>query len=184
MATAVETLDKDAFNQLVLEEGLRTWAGEMYIYTGKHGKKGWEIYRTRCGTWDSVPVTAAATADPAAGANPAAVTVPAGKKWKLFTARCQLVADATVVNRNALVTVTDGTTTVAAFRAAFNQTASTTVEYTFCDAYPTTTLLATAVVSYSPLELPAGYTFQVTFLNLQAGDNATAASYTYKEVDA
>jgi len=51
MATAAQLLDGEAFNQLVLEEGLKTWEQEGYVYAGKRGKKGWELYRAYGPKW-------------------------------------------------------------------------------------------------------------------------------------
>jgi len=48
-ATAAQTLDSDAFNQLVLEKELKTWTQKGYIYAGFRGARGWELYRTLSG---------------------------------------------------------------------------------------------------------------------------------------
>jgi len=51
MATEAQLLNKNAFNQLVLEEGLKTWEANGYIYAGKRGTNGWELYRTYGPKW-------------------------------------------------------------------------------------------------------------------------------------
>jgi len=188
-ATAAQLLDGEAFNQLVLEEGLKTWEQEGYVYAGKRGKKGWELYRTWSGDWGAISVSTVTTADPAAGALPAEQTVPEGKRWLLVGAYAQLVTSADVANRYPYLRILiDGTNASALIGNGTAQTASGTRPHTWAPGL--TFAVASANIGYAhPLpsggiEIPAGGKVSIQTASLQAADDWTAAQFYYKEAPA
>jgi len=139
-------------------------------------------------SWDALPVKVGVTADPAAGANPAAVTVTATKKWLLTSVYiASMVTDANVASRVASLVITDGTNTQAQFMYNSNQAASLTRQYNWAMGIGAAYLANTVINITLPgggLELPAGWTFQVTFINIQAADDCGVVRYSYKEASA
>jgi hypothetical protein len=131
--------------------------------------------------WDAIPVKTGVTADPAAGAQIASVTVPAGKRYLLISMQATCVADATVQTRTPNTSIyMDGT--VIAFTSAngLGVTASQTKVQSFMA--NGINVSTTQYGLYIPLlELPAGAKFEISYYLLQAGDNLTAMTYFYKE---
>ena len=129
------------------------------------------------------PVISAATADPAAGADAAAVTVPAGRKWLLLTTYYIVVTDANVANRYWRLTVDDGTNDTFVYLAPTAITASITRNIStghLVDDY--SGALQYWKISLPTFELPATWNFQIELVSIQATDNIAAVRYTYKDV--
>ena len=135
--------------------------------------------------WDKIPTKTGATADPAAGSDAAAVTVPAGKRWKLKTTYWTVVADGNAANRYWRLTITDGS------NAYFIYLANTAITATQSRNISTGNAIDdyTGTLQYWKLSLPefvleAGYTFQIELVSIQAGDDIGPMRYSYQEVDA
>lgn len=176
------TVSAAAFARIVAEHKLTPTKSGGYLWAFLPTEDGYDTCRT-FDDWKSVPVTVAATANPAAGSNPATVTVPAGKRWLLMSIYNQLVTSADVANRRALLTVTDGTNTINRPRAGADQTASNTIDYSFApQLYTTTTLAVNMMVGMQEFDLTAGSTIALSYINIQAADDAGAMVYAYKEV--
>ena len=135
--------------------------------------------------WGQVAPKTGATANPAAGSNPATLTVPAGKRWKLCAIYNRNVTSADVANRVFTLTITDGTNTVFVATQA-NQTASLNYGYAGSIGLPylAVTTNGNGQIALPDIELGAGYTVAVSYTNLQAADDATALIYAYKELPA
>ncbi len=139
--------------------------------------------------WDAIPVKSGATADPAAGANPVALTIPAGKKWLFLGGRNTIVCSADAANRQPILDVrVDGTNQTWYIRSGdvFIATDSGQVEI-LCGQQSREVLDRVAHVIGIPamgLELPAGATIQMTYVNIQAADNCGVFYYAYKEAPA
>lgn len=123
-----------------------------------------------------------ATADPAAGADPATQTVPAVTKHKIHHAYGNLVTDATVANREPRFHIT-GTGTRGVFPEQVAQTASQDRWHAFgLGAHPMTA--AAPIHTTAPLPdqvLDAGVQYGVNAGNMQAGDNWGAVRFTVEE---
>lgn len=134
--------------------------------------------------WTPFPKQGSSTANPAAGANPAVVTVPAGKVHLLLKVFIALTTDATATSRAITLAITDGTNTKAWYRILPPQTASLTNYHTFGPGLVANTTLQTqnvAPIDVPGIELPAGWTWQVIISNIQGGDDCDAVQYEYKE---
>jgi len=192
MATEAIDLDKDAFMRLVTQEHLDVKGPSAgYLYAGKQGKTGWEVYKCLCSVmWDELPISYAATADPAAGANPAVMTVPAGKRWLWLAGSCSLTTDATVIDRYPLLVVKQlaAGNVEERYMSPTPITASLTVISTFAGGAAAAAIVANGQcnvpIPAGGIEIKAGGTVQVTFLSIQAADNAGAVFYKYKEAEA
>jgi len=175
-----------AFAQLVLENKLEVIKSGGYMYAANKTDDGYDLYRT-FDDWGAIPVSTGATADPAAGANPATITVPAGKRWQFIAWRAILVNDATVANRYLTATVTpDGTNYTRRFFSVQAQPASTTHIYvlhpgTPGEVYDAGNTWHTIGMGLSLLELSAGATITFATTGIVAGDNWGIAYYEYKE---
>jgi len=140
-------------------------------------------------TWDSVPMTTDATADPGAGAQPAGITVPIGRKWLFYGARFQVVTDANVANRYPYIRFRgDGANDDSAAMDTTAVTASITANVSFM---PFATSAAGGVtpnifhvVGIGPRELGPGSVVLVQVLNLQATDDISLVRFYYKEAPA
>lgn len=180
------TVTGEAFAKLVHENGLEVkgpFGG--YLYAMKSTTEGQELYRTFV-DWTGVPLSFGATADPAAGANPATITVPAGKRWLLVQAYVLVVCSGDVANRTLLMRVTDSTNTYRLYRVIPFLTAGTTSAHTFGPGLSPNTTLGTynqATLDVPGVEIPAGHVVGVEIIGIQAADNAGPVYYAYKEVD-
>ena len=190
MAAETVELDKDAFMRLVTEEHLQVEGpSEGYLYTGKRGRNGWELYKTWMGVvgWDLMPVISGATADPAAGASPAAVTVPAGKRWLLIGGACVYDVSADAATRlPAVVIKSDGTNTTGQYVAGA-VVANEDSTISFGAGVASADLSSAGTVSITipvGLEIAAGGTFQLVIAAIHANDNAGPLYYYYKEAPA
>lgn len=110
--------------------------------------------------------------DPAANAE-ISETVPTNARWRLLALMATLVSDGTVANRDAALTIDDGTTVVGRFPAGQNQAASLTTRYVWAAAGSRFTIAGdrTIVVPIPDLWYPDGYRFKTVTFNLQATDN-------------
>lgn len=135
-------------------------------------------------TYDGVKPSVTSTADPAAGADPAAVTVPTGKVWRVLAMRCQTVTSADVANRYPVFYITcDGTIEVYRAGTTTAITASLTTDIA-CGQEYVGRIGNRLTVGFRPLELPAGATINFALAGIQAADNSTALTVMYQEVDA
>ncbi len=123
-----------------------------------------------------------------AGTNPAAgaevsETVPTGARWLLHALSVRLVVDATVANREPMLTLDDGATVFARFPLAANITASQTRDLTWAavGAALTATQSNTLVVPLPPIPLLAGYRIRTVTANLQAADDYGAPQLLVEE---
>ena len=104
MAAETVELDKDAFMRLVTEEHLQVEGPSGgYLYTGKRGRNGWELYKTANNPWYLYQATRVATDANAAG-NPTKldIAVNTGQIAKLVS--CEITWSATGNHGLALVT--------------------------------------------------------------------------------
>ena len=138
--------------------------------------------------WNSVPVKVLTTANPAAGADPAAFTAtPAGKVWELQGAVCVITTDGTGANRYPYLEI--NIAGVGNYLYAFQATPVTaTIAGQICSFLTGVTAggaIGASLIYVSPvtsIRLVAGTVVRFRFLNLQGGDDATAAGLYYKEV--
>lgn len=111
--------------------------------------------------------------DPAAGAE-ISETVPTGAKWRLIGFTFTLVTDATVTQRNTLVTIDDGANVLAVLDTLKDEGLSSTYVHSLLSGlgYPYTSHNQAIVASLPGLMLLlAGWRIRTTNLSLQAGDN-------------
>jgi len=147
---------------------------------------GYSAFEKKDMSWEKVPVSNAATADPAAAANPAEVTVPTGKTWLILHMSVTAVTDANAANRYATVAVKDdGTNISRTYVDPAPHVASTTASHEFIPGGSAQTTLRGVNVGSLPamgLELPAGAKFQLVFTSIQAADDLGPLYYAYKEI--
>jgi hypothetical protein len=133
--------------------------------------------------WDSIPVRVGVTADPAAGADAAAVVVPAGKRWLFYGGVVQLVAAAVAITRTYYMWVTDATSGFLIYISAGGL--GITTGQTKQQSWTANSLLTAAGTQYGMhiplLEMPAGTSITIPLTNIQGADNMTAFTYWYKE---
>ena len=133
--------------------------------------------------WDAIAIKAGTTADPAAGAQLATITVPANRRWQFWGIELVLVADAGGADRSFVgqLLIAGGSYTTYQTNAGVAIAATQTKLQSFIAG----SLLTTAGTQYGmhiPLiELPAGAKITIYCSNLAAGDNISAATYWYKE---
>ena len=189
MATETTELDKDAFMRLVAEEHLQVEGPSGgYLYTGRKGKNGWELFKARAWSWGELPVSAGVTADPAAGAQIADITVPTGKRWLFLGAYCTIVCDANAANRVPHCDVlTDGTNVDRVHYGTGTTTASNTGKWMFTMGNSVTISSGYHMVIGLPvggIEVPAGAIIRIVADSIQVGDNLSVLRYAYKEASA
>lgn len=113
-----------------------------------------------------------AVADPAAGAE-WSQTVPTNARWRVLGVDAALVTDATVANREAVLTIDDGASIVAEIAAGTAQAASLTRRYSFARGVQRGGPAASTIIN-APIPdaiLMGGYRIRSVTTNLQAGDN-------------
>lgn len=113
-----------------------------------------------------------AGADPAAGAE-MSETVPTNARWRLLGVDIPLVTDATVANREVVLTIDDGANIVAEIASGTSHVASTTRRYSFARNVQRGAG-ATALTVNAPIPdaiLMGGYRVRTVTTNLQAADN-------------
>jgi len=120
--------------------------------------------------------------DPAAGVE-ISETVPTGARWRPLAIRFALVTDATVANRESLLTFDDGATVFATSPPQGAQTASTTFTHNWLDTTtPRIALLSLVLNTPLPrLDLLAAARVRTVTTNLQAGDNYGAPQLLVEE---
>jgi len=175
-----------AFAQLVLENRLEVVRSGGYMYAANRTDDGYDLYRT-FDSWDAIPVSTGATADPAAGASPVAVTVSAGERWLLLGGICLATVSADVLTRNVQITVLgDGT------NESFNGGKAYFVASETCRgafgagvAYNDQSGLGFIHLTLpgAGIEIAAGGSFQLLYV-LHANDNCGPMYYTYKKASA
>jgi len=99
MATEAIDLDKDAFMRLVTQEHLDVKGPSAgYLYAGKQGKTGWEVYRTPNNPWYLYTASKRNTQDNAGGgALTTRISIPAGVCARLVSALVYGVNSATTL---------------------------------------------------------------------------------------
>lgn len=172
----------------MLEHDLRVVRSGGYYYAAYKTSDGFDLYRTLA-TWEALPMSVGSTADPAAGAQLANITVPAGKRWLVLGLSYQITTDANVADRQpTLVFRADGTNTTSAVGTPVITASLTAVRVSFGlgGAYGGTAASNGIVFAgMGPgVELPASGNMQAYIYNIQATDNATIAYYVYKEAPA
>lgn len=184
MAISPTTISAGAFALKVAEEDLRVLGplSDGYLYAFRPKKISEVMYRTPCIDWDLIEPQTATSADPAAGAQMAVVTVPSGVRWRIESVKATLVCDANVADRTICVEITDGTTVKEIITFPAYGAANGTYVVTFARMGNDNGVIKGYVSSRLPdLDLPAGWTIRMWVSGLQAGDNLTATEYTYKE---
>ena len=133
--------------------------------------------------WEKVPVKTGATANPAAGSNPVAVTVAAGNRMLLLYLGNTIVCAAQEANRYVTLTITpDGTNDIIVKRGT-----AATISMTRVSSFVKGTLNSGVINSAEvigagmPIELPTGGKFQITYQGIDAGDDPGPMYYVYKE---
>ncbi len=130
-----------------------------------------------------------AVPQPAAGANPATQTVPAGKVWRLRSIFGLLTTSAAVANRIPAVKITDGTNTIAILEGGSGAVtaASSSAGYTWgmgLAAAGGFTGGRNCSNALPDLRLLPGYTVQITTLSIDAADQWTGVSMVIEETNA
>jgi len=122
---------------------------------------------------------------PAAGANPAVATVPAGKRWtSIDTVFFTLVTSVVVANRVVVLEIYDNNGNLCYQTAQGAQTAGTTVSYTYSNyAYATTTGNA-RFTSIPLVSLPPGWYVKVSAVLIDVADQFSAVDLMVREADA
>jgi hypothetical protein len=124
-------------------------------------------------------------ADAAAGSAPAAITVPSATRWQFKALWIQVVNDANVADRTLTVNLTDGTRTI--WTTTFGTlTASQTGVMVLAAGNFTDDTTGTYQLVHIPAELvddmPAAWSFNFTYTNVQAGDNFAATVTHHKKL--
>lgn len=184
-----KSITATAFAQMVLENGLRVIGPDSngYKYCALETEDGFDVYRVPDVDWDKITVTTAATADPAAGADLADITVPANKVWKYIGGYCSLVNDANVANRYMTVSFRpDGTNPTGVLMNTGAMVASGTYYITEAALAANLSVGGREIIALggNGIILPAGAKIVHAVLNLQAGDDISAFRYRYKEAPA
>lgn len=142
-------------------------------------------------TFNDVPVKVLGTsADPAAGAECATFTVPAGKRWEIHGWSASLVTDGTAANRYPQLFITlNGTIITESYLDSVAHTATQTVRWTFGTGKTPLTVTPAALganmnvgIGFFPKELPAAATVYVVTTGIEAGDNWGVATLYGKEI--
>lgn len=156
-----------------------------YDYLPVETHDGYDMYRAFNGNWDEVTASVGSTADPAAGAQPATITVPAKRKWKVLSFTEVMVTDANVADRYAFVQHGNlAGAVLQVFYAVVPVTASLTQRVSFGRAYPGGVVVNNGGRTEAMPEFEVGATdnIRLNWLNIQAGDNGAVVYYQYKEV--
>jgi hypothetical protein len=188
--TTPKDITSAAFAQMVLENHLKVIKSGGYAYAAKPTDDGYDLYRT-FDDWGAILVTTA-TLTPAAGADIAAIAVPAGKRWLFVGLGGQLVADANVANRNVYMQYKpDGTNIQSNNWCAQVQTAGQTHTYRLTPAASVSEVYVASNGNHTigfglvgGLEMPAAAALEVLVNSKQVGDDWGTVIYTYKEAPA
>lgn len=120
--------------------------------------------------------------DPAA-ATEISETVPTNARWRLLAFDVALVTDATVANREVVLTIDDGATVLIEVPSAVAHAASLTRRYSFARGVQRATPAASTVISAPApdVALQGGYRVRTVTTGLQAGDNYGAPQLLVEE---
>lgn len=139
----------------------------------------------RAFNWDSIKTQSTTGANPAAGADPATLTVPAGKKRLYVGFSATLVTAAFAGNRFPRLEIkVDGTNISGIYTANVAHTISVTATYTWCPGVPNSTTLGGYMMSgiaVPGIEVPAGGTVAIVTSAINGADDWSALTYSYKE---
>lgn len=121
--------------------------------------------------------------DPAANVE-ISETVPTNARWRLLALFATLVSDANVSNRDASLTIDDGTTVVARYPGGQNVAASLSTRYLWTSGGARFTIAGdrTIVVPIADVWMPDGYRLKTVTTNLQATDNWSAPQLWVEEL--
>lgn len=186
-ASAVKTLSSSEFAQRVVEHGLRVATSGGYEYAAIETEDGYDLIRA-FRDWDAIPVSDTQTANPAAGAQPAASYVPAGKQWLIVGASVTLNTDANVADRYPYLQMsTDGTYTLISMQPT-PITASITGQFvSFAAGCSPGGAIGNSLAYGSGIGdgivLSTGGWVRLQLLGIQAADDLAIVTYFYKEAD-
>jgi hypothetical protein len=189
MAAEAVELDKDAFMRLVTQDKLQVEGPSGgYLYTGRQGKNGWELYKTPGGMWDQIKVSTGVTVDPAVN-TAISLTVPAGKRWLFLGGEAFFTSDATAHTHTARITFArDGTNIDLTFGSTVTQAQSLVYGYDFSPGGPQSTATSAAMVvvgiQHHGVECPAGTVISVAANGSAGNDDWSTMRYAYKEAPA
>ena len=138
--------------------------------------------------WGDLPVQTAVTADPAAGANPAAFGPPAGRMWRVVGMIVQAVTSAVAGNRRPQVVYINAAGVVMlAAGGAGAQVASTTVNHApgIGVAAPTVIAIDPAYTCFPLPDIPImpGQTVQFRLGAIDGGDDLGPVTFSYQEIE-
>ena len=148
------------------------------------------LYRTLDAfDWDTIPITIAVTANPAAGADPVAFTCPTGKKRRILAVYASVTTDANVANRYPYLAITPAAGGVYYVVSHLAVTASITFQGASVVAGAASggsvgNSQTITIPMGDPTEISAGGSVRLQLLNIQAGDDWSAATLAYKEAPA
>ena len=136
--------------------------------------------------WESFPTKVLVGNDPAAGADPAAWTVPAGKRWQIIAAMYELVTAVAAANRYVGIKHYYSGGNKELYYASRAQVASQDMTWTFGNAPPGGLVQATGFANETmpPLYCEPGDTIKFTVLNLQGADDGSTPTILYREAPA
>jgi len=139
--------------------------------------------------WDSISTKEFVTAVPAAGATPAAITVPAGKRWLPISVTSKVVTAVAAANRYVWCAITMNGTNIQLIIGGLgviiaSKTATTCFGPTFSAQWQETDGLMTTIAAGIGIELPAGATIQINGIAIAGADQFEAARLHYKEAPA
>jgi len=126
-----------------------------------------------------------ALAQPAAGADPAAIVVPAGVFWLPLSLTGVLTTSATAANRRPRLSVDNGTTVVEAWQVGTNISASLSVRVVWSAGlgWQQTSLLGGQLAIGIPhRRLDSGFRLLINTDNLQAGDQWSSLALMVVEI--
>ena len=137
--------------------------------------------------WDRIPMSYGAGANAAAGADPAAIVVPAGKRWRFHGWVGAFTTDATGVNRIIRCTVEgDGTNVSASVRHTAVQAGSVANTYSVWPGAPMQSDTGGTPTMPFPgsNELGPAATINIITTTIQGGDDWGVVRYAYQEAPA
>lgn len=136
--------------------------------------------------FDQIPPETAQTANPAAGADLAVITVPSDEQWLFMGGYLSIVTDANVANRYlTLDDLADGTNVALHLTPASAQTASQTRKYSIGPHCVPGTLVNDTYMMAIPvrgLYLAPGAVIDINLTNIQAADDISAFTYVFKRI--
>ena len=136
--------------------------------------------------WDRLPLLVGTTNDPVAGAVSADVTVPAGRRWKVYGMTVTIVCAAVAATRIPYYTVAhNGTTIDMIWGGITGATTGQTRSYRWINGLSVENtgmaVLAGILEPFLAFEISAGAVISPECQAIDAGDNLSATIYLYKE---